>query len=722
MSRGRVTIPTDANFVEGTKKYADKWGADAVRDCDGTELPLNARDIADKVYKTYFLVRGDNEFAYSHPQYLQNFALISERVTALGKTLKIDLLKGLLHEQVSVNTENYKKYWQVYDRTTGKEINAWEYVGDNTVEIYDAETYHEYTVNFFGKNLWDSTQVYNYTCNGWTCEKDRDVDPIYPEVLEHILNNLDTWMKENPDVTVIRFTTFIYHFFLLYNKNAENKLFDWYNYATAASPAMFERFEKEYGYEIKLEDLLTEGYYANQFIIPSKAVKDFTDLVQRFVCEIVAKITKKVHTAGKEAMMFWGDSWIGVEPYGRYFSETGIDAVVGSVSSGVTVRAVSDIPNLKCKEIRLMPYFFPDTLNDDEIATATLKSNWLIERRAILRKPVDRIGFGGYLQLADKLPKFCAATAKLCDEFREIYDVVSKGEPYSHIKVAVMSYYGKEKSWMTNMVSQDAPFQRTAPYLGFLESLAGLPVEISFISFDHAKCGSLKNYDIVFNVGDEGTAFSGAACWKDKKLVECVREYVALGGGFIGIGEPSAVMYGGRFFQLADVMGVDEEKSKSIMFNRYNFKKADKHFILEDMTGELDCAGGTRHVYAFDGTVILDCAYDKDLPCGVNHCHVKAAVNEYGKGRSLYLSGMKYTTENTRFLYRAMLWLSHKENLLKKAFSTNVNTECSYYPAAKKYAVTNNTIYPQNTVFYDINGKAKDLQLLPNEIKWLKEK
>lgn len=36
MKKGRVTIPTDESFVEGTKEIAALWGADAVRDCDGT--------------------------------------------------------------------------------------------------------------------------------------------------------------------------------------------------------------------------------------------------------------------------------------------------------------------------------------------------------------------------------------------------------------------------------------------------------------------------------------------------------------------------------------------------------------------------------------------------------------------------------------------------------------------------------------------------------------
>lgn len=35
MSKGRITIPTDAGFVEETKRIMKEWGADAVRDCDG---------------------------------------------------------------------------------------------------------------------------------------------------------------------------------------------------------------------------------------------------------------------------------------------------------------------------------------------------------------------------------------------------------------------------------------------------------------------------------------------------------------------------------------------------------------------------------------------------------------------------------------------------------------------------------------------------------------
>ena len=44
--------------MEGTREIVKLWGADAVRDCDGTELPKNVKELAEKVYNTYFVVRG----------------------------------------------------------------------------------------------------------------------------------------------------------------------------------------------------------------------------------------------------------------------------------------------------------------------------------------------------------------------------------------------------------------------------------------------------------------------------------------------------------------------------------------------------------------------------------------------------------------------------------------------------------------------------------------
>ena len=81
--------------MEGTKEIAEKWGADAVRDCDGTRLPQNAGQFG-KVYNTYFVVRGDNEWARKHPEEAQRIFLLSERNLATGATLGIEIMKGFL--------------------------------------------------------------------------------------------------------------------------------------------------------------------------------------------------------------------------------------------------------------------------------------------------------------------------------------------------------------------------------------------------------------------------------------------------------------------------------------------------------------------------------------------------------------------------------------------------------------------------------------------------
>ena len=50
-----------------------------------------------------------------------------------------------------------------------------------------------------------------------------------------------------------------------------------------------------------------------------------------------------------------------------------------------------------------------------------------------------------------------------------------------------------------------------------------------------------------------------------------------------------------------------------------------------------------------------------------------------------------------------------------KAFSSNQNTECTYYPEAGKYAVINNSDEPQKTVLFSITGKKTEVLLNPKQ-------
>lgn len=717
MRKGRVTIPTDENFVEGTKIIAEKWGADAVRDCDGTHLPKNARELAEKVYNTYFVVRGDNEWADKHLEELQNVLLMSERKTAFSDSLTIDLLDGYFDEQLKVNPKDYKKYWQVFDRTTGEEVNDWTYDGDRIVTVKNATPFHEYTVNFFAWNMWDSTQMYNYITNDWDIEKHKVFDTRFEKTFAHVKEKLYAWLKENEDVNVIRFTTFLYHFFLVFNPSKKEKHVDWFGYPMTASPTAFDDFEKQYGYALKTEDIVDNGYYHNNFRIPTKAFKDYMDYTQKYVAKTVGELVDIVHKEGREAMMFLGDSWIGTEPYGNHFKDMHLDAVVGSVGGGVTVRMLSEIPHVKYTEGRFLPYFFPDTFFDgnEDNAVAELNKNWQTARRAIMRKPIDRMGYGGYLSLAAKFPKFIERTTEICDEFRTIYETIDNKKPYCRLKVGVLNAWGKIRSWMSHMVAHELWYQQIYSYQGILESLSGLPVDVEFLSFEEVKNGVPEDIDVILNVGGAYTAFSGGEEWLDEKLSTSIRKFVYNGGGFIGVGEPTACQHGGRFFQLADVLGVDKEVEFSLSEDKYNIEKVE-HELTSGM-GKIDYGEDMKNIYALPNTKVLDIEFSDRFKRKVNVGEVKMAVNTYGKGRSFYITGLPYSFENCRLLYKALCWTANKD--LYVCYSTNVTTDCNYYPNSNKYAIVNNSNQTQKTTFYDLDGNCKDITLNPLEVKWL---
>lgn len=713
MGKGRVTIPTDESFVEGTKEIARLWGADAVRDCDGTELPQNVTELADKVYNTYFVVRGDNAWAKAHPEETHRTFLMSGRTLAEGDTVRIEVARGYLPEQIVPDWENIG-YWQVFDRTAERETKDWSAdEKSGCVTVKDAQPYHEYTVNFMAKVVWHPVQIYNYLTNHWTCEKQKMYDPAFPHTAKYIERHMEEWCVQHPETNVVRFTTFLYQFSLIFNEKGKEKYVDWFGYGLSASPALLSAFEKEYGYALCSEDFVRAGNYNSPFRNPDKKFLDWMDFVQRKVSSTVKGLVDIVHAHGKEAMMFLGDDWIGAEPYGKYFKDMDLDAVVGSVGGGVTVRMLSEIPHVRYREGRFLPYFFPDTFfeGNEENAVAELNRNWTTARRALLRKPFDRMGFGGYLSLAAKFPKFVRRAGEICEEFRGIVETANQGKPYSGLTVAILNAWGSLRSWQSHMVAHELWYQQIYSYQGILEALSGLAVDVKFISFDDVlQRGIDKDIDVIINVGDAYTAFSGGEYWADEKLTEAVRAWVHEGHGFIGVGEPAACRKGGRFFQLADVMGVDKELGFTLSEDKYNIEKKE-HFITADVKGEIDYGEGMKNVYALDGADVLDITFSDRFRRNVNVGEVKLAANGYGRGRGVYIAGLPYSAQNARILYRAMFWAAHKEDEMYRAFSSNEQVECSYYPDCDSYALVNNSARKQKTVFYDRNGQKREIEI-----------
>ena len=127
--KGRFTLPGESNFFDEIKEIMEKWGADAIRDSDGTKLDDEIKKLDTKIYTTYFVARAHNEFAEKHMEECQQLYLMSKFNMAEKNELYIDFLEGYFEEQIKPDyVHDEKVYWEVIDRTSDEivPVSEWE--------------------------------------------------------------------------------------------------------------------------------------------------------------------------------------------------------------------------------------------------------------------------------------------------------------------------------------------------------------------------------------------------------------------------------------------------------------------------------------------------------------------------------------------------------------------------------------------------------------------
>ena len=719
MGKGGFTLPGESGYEELTLKMAEKWGADVIRDSDGTVLSDEITHAGYGIYSTICIIRDHNAWAKENQDKLQQTFLCTPPQAAESDTLTIGLMDSFFAEQFRINdSAESLEYWEVYDRTTNVKIdNAdWSYDKEKgSVSLSGIIPFHKYTVSFLAYRIWEEISMYNHTTNHWDKEHLMQIDPRYPETQEYLLGWMKHWCETHPDTTVVRFTSMFYNFVWIWGSSERNRnLFsDWGSYDFTVSVPALQEFEKQYGYRMTAEDFINKGQL-HVTHMPGNAKKaDWMAFINDFVISFGRKLIDMVHSYGKKAYVFYDDSWVGVEPYNGRFQEFGFDGLIKCVFSGYEARLCAGV-DVPTHELRLHPYLFPvglggaPTFMEGGNPTLDAKKYWNSVRRALLRAKIDRIGLGGYLHLVEGFPDFCDYIEKVADEFRLIRSFHDAGEPYRiKTRVAVLHYWGSLRSWTLS-----GHFHETYMHdlIHINEALSGLPVDVKFISFDDILKDKdiLKDIDVIINVGDGDTAHTGGAVWENAVISAAIREFVYRGGGFIGVGEPAGHQYQGHYLQLADLIGVEKETGFTLNYDKYNWEEHKNHFILADTTKPVDFGEGKKNMFAYEGTEIL-VQRDKE---------VQMAVHEFGEGRSVYISGLPYSFENSRILYRSILWSTHGENLLHQWFSTNFNVEVHAYVKNGKFCVVNNTYEPQNTVIYRGDGSSFALKIEANEIKW----
>lgn len=687
--KGGFTLPGESGYEELTLKLAEKWGADVIRDSDGTELSEDIIHAGYGIYSTICIIRDHNEWAKANKDKLQQTFLCTEPVVAVGgkpEELVIRLMDDFFAEQFAVNDRpEAMKYWQVYDRTSNTLVSDKEWTYDKeqgTVTVHKMVSWHKYTVSFLAYRVWEEISMYNHTTNHWDKEHLMQIDPRYPEVREYMTGWMRNWCETHPDTTVVRFTSLFYNFVWIWGAYEEcRSLFtDWGSYDFTVSERALDEFAQEYGYSLTAEDFINQGK-RHVTHMPGDAHKaDWMKFINDFVISFGKQLIDIVHEYGKKAYVFYDDSWVGLEPYNGRFGEFGFDGLIKCVFSGFEARLCAGV-DVPVHELRLHPYLFPvglggaPTFMEGGNPTLDAKHYWNRIRRALLRAGVDRIGLGGYLHLTEGFPDFCDYIEQLTDEFHMIQDLHKEGAPYTvKTKVAVLHYWGALRSWTLSGHFHET-YQHDLIHIN--EALAGLPVEVSFLSFEDVKAGRLADVDVVINAGYSGSAWSGGDVWKDDELVEILTQWVYQGGTFLGVNEPSAVSGYDTYFRMAHVLGLDEDTGERVCHGKWPVAAADAEGIVPKGTQLLP----KQNLYLTDRhtKVLLE---KEGMPI--------LTVHDFGKGKGIYLSSFQLSDVNTRLLYQLIRYAGG-EGIIGMYMTDNLYTECAYYPNSKKLVVINNS-------------------------------
>lgn len=709
--QGGFTLPGEAGYEQLTLELARKWGADVIRDSDGTKLSDEIIQAGYSIYSTICIIRQHNAFAAQHPDSQQQAFLCSQPVVAQGDELVIDPMKGYFTQQFELNdSPDAMPYWQVYDRTANAEVprEKWCYA-DGKVTITGCTPWHEYTVSFLCWRIWEEINMYNHTTNSWTSEHLRQLDPRHEEAWAYLQQWLEDWCVANPSTNVVRLTSLFYNFAWFFGDDMRNRsLFtDWASYDFTVSPAALKAFEAEYGYALTAEDFINQRKLQVTHMPPTRAKRDYMAFIQKFVAEKAKVLVDIIHKHGKQAYVFYDDSWVGMEPYGKYFSKVGFDGLIKCVFSGFECRLCANV-DVPTHEIRFHPYLFPvglgglPTFAEGGDPAHDAWMYWRNVRRALARQCVDRIGLGGYLHLTIGFPEFNDAIEQMAIDFRRIKELHSHGAPLAgKCRVAVIHTWGSLRSWTLS-----GHFHETDKHalIHINEALSGLPVEVKYLSFEDVENGALKDIDVVINAGCAGDAWSGGDAWKSDKLVEELTRFVHEGGAFIGVKEPSAVAGYHNYFRMAQVLGIDKDTGARVCHGRWQYDVQQAPFALNAAA-----LGQEKSLYLTDGTAQV-LADREGVP--------QMTLHRFGKGAGVYMSDFRVGQESNRMLLELLMHLTgmKAEELY---LSDSAMVETAWYPADGVLAVLNNAEHDVDTVIRTPGGDVK-VSLAPMETKLMK--
>jgi len=376
-----------------------------------------------------------------------------------------------------------------------------------------------------------------------------NVDGIPPAGRREHMEFLGSRLDQLPDLDVVRPTTFCYLFSIIRPfKGLEppypaTPSYSWSGYQRTTTHDRLKRFEERHGKPFDIRTM-TDTCYMEEGYPPTEETWQWINLVREDLKGYVKDYVAAARERGKRVRMFWGDQWIGVEPYLGDVDAGGIDEITTALHGPPgRVRDLMSFPGKAKRFVRFTK--LPGGNMPPQQHAARARAMWRQWKAEMLVECPDGIEF---LVMPEKWLKsgpVANAYTSIAEDFKKVFHETHGRERHKPITIVVLNAWGG----MRGLGRIDYPSR------SFFNNMVNWSADLRFERFEEVVANGVPDdADLVILYGEPDTAWSGGGIWKNPKLAEAIRVYVENGGGLLCLGGGAGFVEGD--FKLADLLGV----------------------------------------------------------------------------------------------------------------------------------------------------------------------
>lgn len=600
-----------------------------------------------------YKVLNNPDWATRVPEWGPRFFLPSKPVTAKTVKLTMPLLDGY-GESVRIEASTfYLGYWKVWDRTTGAAVSAdaWRYV-DGVLTVQGAVVGHDYNAAF---SAYDTKEAIA-------------LDMYAPASQQMVLDEYQRLMSVDRS-SLFRPTQFAFYFH--HRKLPSGMFLDWYGPGGILGRPFIERYEQKYGKRFDIDCLFDAGDLRSTNDEFHAGYRELLNVQREVATDFAPCFTEAFHKNDRQVRMFWGDSWVGLEPTLPRFDALGFDQIVGAISVPQDVRRLMTVSPKVRRNLR---FGFWGVKPGDGIKT--FERDWNAFLRGALRDFPEGMTVGGpsVVPLLSKEPGYREYVKARFTDFEKLYGWIHAEKAHvNKVRVGVLNSWGSSRAWPREFTMNDSQ--------KIWRGLTDLPIAVEWLSFaEVAENGIPAGIDVLLNVGEPGSSWAGGDEWTSS-VVKTVEQFVAAGGGFIGVDGCGVTSSG---FALENLLGLKynglaSPAAKAKLFNtkdrsrRFAAKKTDKTSGVLTLATEArpigKCTINTRFIVG-ENTKRLDDASSE----------LVFTRHSLGKGSAWYISGVPATELGFDFVKRLLYEAAGKADERKQLDCSTVGGFVYYYP------------------------------------------